>query len=68
MLENYNWEKDNYGDLSPLKEKTSTFWISDIHRIMMQNKSQWDLKRFQEKKQTSQQLEVYGTLKQTTDG
>lgn len=53
MLENYNWEKDNYGDLSPLKEKTSTFWISDIHRIMMQNKSQWDLKRFQEKKQTS---------------
>ena len=49
MLENYNWEKDNYGDLSPFKEKTSTFQISDIQRIMMQRKSQWDLKRFQER-------------------
>ena len=50
MLENYNWENDNYDDLSPLKEKISTFQISDIQRITMQNKSQWDLKRFQERR------------------
>lgn len=56
MLENYNWEKDNYGDLSPLKEKTSTFQISDIQRIMMQKKSQWDLKRFQERSKPSGNL------------